>query len=582
MSRQRKSKQTKQQKRPKAKRTRRPVGEVRAEQARRVKTKKLDDLLSIAERAKKALPSDDYETLVALINTFAFTTSELSKKRVSLKRLQKILFGETSEKTAAVLAGLLKDDEAAEQDDTDEANSGTDGEANACESGDAEAPKVKRKGHGRRSAAEYTGADKTAVPHEALTHKDACPECDAGIVYTMKEPAVVVRVTGVGPLAATVHEMERLRCNLCGKVFQAAAPEGVGTKKYDVSVIVMIALLKYGYGMPFKRLEALSGNMGIPLPASTQWELVETALEPFEAVANELACTAAQGDVLYIDDTKMKVLDLHAALAKRLKEDKSARTGVRTSGIVSTVGDHKIALFYTGEKHAGENLADVLAFRDAKLAAPIQMADALACNTAHDLEVIIAKCLVHGRRKFVDIVHNFPVEVVHIVQALRTVFFNEATTKREHLNPDERLAYHQRHSKPVMDELKNWMLQKIEDRDVEPNSALGKAINYMDAHWEGLTRFLTVAGAPMENNTVERALKWAIRHRRNSLFYKTVRGAKVGDTYMTLLYTCDLNGHNGWDYLLALAKHPELATGQPQKWLPWTYEATLKSLAGEK
>jgi hypothetical protein len=482
-----------------------------------------------------------------------------------------------------VLAELLKDDEG--KPDGDEANERTDGAADLCDAAadaaNAPTTKAKRKGHGRRAAAEYTGAEKTAISHEALSHKDACPDCEAGTVYTMKRPAVVVRVTGVGPLAATVHEMERLRCNLCGRVFKATAPAGVGTEKYDASVIVMIALLKYGYGLPFKRLEALSGNMGIPLPASTQWELVEAALEPFEAIANELACTAAQGEVLYIDDTKMKVLDLHAALAKRLKEDKSARTGVRTSGIVSTVGDRKVALFYTGEKHAGENLADVLAFRDAALASPIQMSDALACNTAHDLAVIIAKCLVHGRRKFVDIVHNFPVEVVHIVQALRTVFFNEATTKRDGLSPDERLAYHQLHSKPVMDDLKIWMLQKIKDREVEPNSPLGKAISYMNTHWEGLTRFLTVAGAPLENNTVERALKWAIRHRRNSLFYKTVRGAKVGDTYMTLLYTCDLNGHNGWDYLLAIAKHPDLASAQPKNWLPWTYEATLKSLAGE-
>jgi hypothetical protein len=122
------------------------------------------------------------------------------------------------------------------------------------------------------------------------------------------------------------------------------------------------------------------------------------------------------------------------------------------------------------------------------------------------------------------------------------------------------------------------MQVQFAERKVEPNSGLGEAIAYMSKHWEGLTLFLRVKGAPLDNNVCERALKKAILHRRNSLFYRTLNGARVGDIFMALIYTAELNGVPPFEYLLALLRHPEELAANPAAWMPWTYQATLTAL----
>ncbi len=171
-----------------------------------------------------------------------------------------------------------------------------------------EQSKEKPKGHGRTGASSYTGAKTVAIAHPTLHTGDPCPGCEKGKVYPQKEPRTLVRVVGQAPLAATVYALDRLRCNLCGEVFTAQEPEGVGPEKYDETTAAMIALLKYGSGMPFYRLEKLEHLLGIPLPASTQWEIVEEEAEVIKAAPDELIRQAAQGDVLHNDDTAMRVL----------------------------------------------------------------------------------------------------------------------------------------------------------------------------------------------------------------------------------------------------------------------------------
>ena len=170
-----------------------------------------------------------------------------------------------------------------------------------------------------------------------------------------------------------MYWLERLRCGACGQVFTAQEPEGVGPEKYDETAAAMIAQLKYGSGIPFYRLEQLEGQIGIPLPAATQWEIVEEAAELLKPARDELIRQAAQGEVVHNDDTSMRVLRL-------AREPSDERTGVFTSGVVSTGQGWKIALYFTGRQHAGENIADVLMQRAAELPSPIQMCDALSRN----------------------------------------------------------------------------------------------------------------------------------------------------------------------------------------------------------
>jgi len=221
-------------------------------------------------------------------------------------------------------------------------------------------------GHGRKSAVAFTGADKVEVPHQNLKHGDRCPECGRGSVYVQKEPRVLVRIVGQAPLAATVYSLERLRCGACGQVFKAEEPEGVGPEKYDETAAAMIAQLKYGSGIPFYRLERLEDQLGIPLAAATQWEIVEEEAEVIKPARDELIRQAANGEVLHNDDTGMRVLKL-------VREPGDQRTGVFTSGIVSTAAGRQIALYFTGRQHAGENIADVLKQRARESGPTIQI-----------------------------------------------------------------------------------------------------------------------------------------------------------------------------------------------------------------
>lgn len=409
------------------------------------------------------------------------------------------------------------------------------------------------------------------VPHGQLTAGDHCPGCEKGRVYVQQDPRVLVRIAGQAPLTATVYELERLRCNLCGEVFTAPTPEDVGEEKYQDTAAAMIAQLKYGSGMPFYRLEHLEQSLGIPLPAATQWEIVEEAAELIRPAWDELIRQAAQGEVLHNDDTSVRVLHL-------AREPADERTGVFTSGIVSTAPGWKIALFFSGAKHAGENLTAVLKHRAAGLAAPIRMSDALARNApklSDGVEELIANCLAHGRRQFVEVLTNFPEECRHVLESLGAVYRNDALAREQKMSPEERLRFHQQHSRPVMDRLHGWMQAQLDNRRTEPNSGLGKAIQYMLRHWKALTLFLRTAGAPLDNNLCERSLKRAILHRKNSLFYKTLNGAQVGDLYMSLIHTCELNGANPFDYLTELQRHAEDLARNPAEWMPWNYRSRI-------
>jgi len=344
----------------------------------------MDELQEILRRAEaKQFNDKDYETTRTVFQSYVHLLDLLKSKNISIRRLQKMLFGATTEKTEAV-TGDGTDSEAGPSDDEDAATDSPE------ETGSETAPQhdspASGKGHGRNGADAYHGAEKIEVPHESLQPGDACPDCTQGTVYEVSRPGVLVRITGQAPVQAKVYRLQKLRCNLCGKVFTAGAPEGVGSQKYDATAGSMIALLKYGSGLPFNRMQGLQGAPGIPLPASTQWDIVNAWAKHLQPVHAELIRQAAGGDVLYNDDTTIKILELMGKRAQQraLAEgsvqrggQEKQRTGLFTSGVVSTSEGRRIALFFSGRKHAGENLKDVLVQRAADLAPPIQMCDAL-------------------------------------------------------------------------------------------------------------------------------------------------------------------------------------------------------------
>jgi transposase len=544
---------------------------------------RLDELKAIIERTRGVLSVEDQQKLESALDTLVFLTHELESKGVTIHRLRQLIFGARTERTSDVLG---EEPEAAAGEGEPAAGPAGEDETSAG-SGPA---KPKRKGHGRNGAATYHGAKKVKVAHEKYKAGDPCPLCPHGKLYLLEEPAVLVRVTGVAPLGATVYEKERLRCNPCGAVFPAASPPGVGEAKYDEPAAAMIGLLKYGCGLPFNRLERLESNLGIPLPAATQWEVVHRAAQTLAPVHEELIRQAAQGEVIHNDDTTAKVLALTAeavqaafaadAAAAGQPIEESTRKGVFTTGIVSRHEGRPIALFFTGHRHAGENLAALLARRARDLPPPIQMCDGLSSNLTDEFATILANCNAHARRRFVDVVDNFPEECRRVLETLRDVYRTDGVARKEQMSPEDRLRLHQAESSGPMEQLRKWMRQQLDAHIVEENSGLGEAMVYMLKHWDKLTLFLHVPGAPIDNNICERALKKAILHRKNALFYKTETGARVGDLFMSLIHTAELNGTAVFEYLVALLRHSEAIAAEPHKWMPWTYAEELARLDG--
>ena len=510
------------------------------------------DVEALLMRVEKgALQEGDYDLIKSIVETLAYLSQAVDEKATAIKRLLRMIFGaktETREKLFKIGSNPKEDDTQKEESE----------------------PK-KQPGHGRNGADAYKKAERIKVPLDDLKAGEPCRECQKGRLYPVKKAGALVRFVGMAPLAAKIYELEKLRCNLCGEVFTAQPPNNVGSEKYDETAGAMVAVLKYGSGVPFYRIEKLQESMGIPLPASTQWDIVENAANgPPHPAYRELIRQAAQGNVIHNDDTPMKILEL----VKEINE-KSSRKGMFTTGMMSIVEDRKIALFFTGQKHAGENMTDLLKQRQAELDPPIQMCDALSRNTSKEFETILANCLVHGRRNFVDVAANFPEETAHVIAQIALVYRNDEIAKQQNLSPQERLLFHQRESAPVMKNLKQWLSQQMEQKKTEPNSGLGKAIAYMLKHWDPLTLFLRVPGAPLDNNLCEQTLKKAILHRKNSLFYKTEHGAFIGDMFMSLIHTCNLGGVNPFDYLVALQKHSSEVFKNPRNWMPWNYQTGI-------
>lgn len=518
----------------------------------------IDQLQILIERLDKhSIIEEDYPLLELLVDTVVSINRELIKKNVTIARLRK-LFAIKSEKSKDILPASEPQKEDQESPSTDQKDSASAGDTSE---------KIK-KGHGRNGKDAYKNADKKSIPHQECKCGDRCSKCMKGKLYPVRDGGVFVHIIAQTPYKATVYELEKFRCNLCGELFTASPPEHTNNVKYDESVIAMTAILKYGAGFPFYRIDRLQDNLGVPLPSSTQWELIEAGAAALTPVYTDLIHLAAQGKVIHNDDTKMKVLSL---MKENKKNPGRKRKGIFTSGFISRTDSWDIALYYTGRKTAGENLKGLLEYRDPGNAPAIQMCDAASWNEQNEFDVLLANCLTHGRRNFVDLIEYFPSECTYLIKAFRKVYRNDKLTRDKDLNDDDRLMFHKKHSKPIMDEMHVWLNGQLDEKKVEPNSTLGISIKYMLRHWKPLTLFLRQPGAPLDNNIAERALKKAILHRKNSLFFKTENGAAVGDCFMSIIHTCELNHVNPFHYLTTLLKNWARQSIAPQLWRPWNY-----------
>jgi transposase len=497
--------------------------------------------------AGDTLTAADRCVLDQVLQWYFWLLFALQEATFSLKRLRVLLFGEKpSTRQTSPPPGASS---------TTGSGPGGPGSAPACagaeatqssEPGRPPSTAKRHPGHGRRGADTYRGAAHVECRHETLVAGERCPVCGRGRLYRVA-PGVDIRLDGHALLSAVRYVLEKFRCSACGQVFTAAAPPEVGTDKYSARARAVLVLGRYYLGVPLYRLEGYQAMVGVPVSDATQWDQIERVADCAYPVFEQLKTLAAQGDVIYQDDTHVRILSLIADNLQAHADDTSeARTGMYTTALVVRQGAQTICLYFAGRAHAGENLEALLTHREADRGKPLVMSDALASNAADEGALIRCHCLAHGRRKFSELEEVFPTECAVVLGALTQVFDHEEEARVQQMSAEARLGYHQQYSGPIMDQLKHWLAAQFAERTVEPNSSLGKAFQYLLTHWQTLTRFLEVPGAPLENNMAERALKLAIRQRKNSLFYKTDYSAYIASMLTSLIATCLQAGVNAW------------------------------------
>jgi transposase len=513
------------------------------------------EIESLLERVRRQqLSEQDFGLLERLLRLLLSVARLLDQKQASLARLRRLLFGSPPEPPSAPPPPVSPSPVRTDQET-------------------APPPENQRRGHGRRSSSDYSGAVRVRCtdPQQQAGDRCAC----GGRLYDTQEPAVFLRFTGQPLVGATQYEQPVLRCSACQLRFTAPLPEGVPAEKYDATADIAIVLAKYATGLPFHRLARMQQALGVPLSASVQWERAEAVADALLPVYLHLRTVAAQADVLVGDDTRVQILSCYQENQQRTADE---RHGLHTTGIVAQGAElpaPSVVLYASGRQHAGENVGDLLRSRPSGLAPPLQVGDALAANWSHPFPVIAVKCLAHARRQFTDIEDLFPHECAHVREALAAVYRYDAETRA--MTPPERLAHHQRHSAPVLEQLQRWIEEQFQERRVEPNSALGKALAYLQRHWSGLTQFLFQPNAPLDSNAVERALKPVVLHRKNALFFRTEHGAAVSDILMSVIETCRANGIRAWEYLVHVVRNRRAVRDDPPGWLPWTYPAAGQS-----
>ena len=537
----------------------------------------VDELIERLNR--ESLRKEDYPVLIDLVKAIVWMNFSLQEKQLSIRRLCAIFGIKTesakrlvkfveSQATENALTTHLSNDE----DQRENSNS-------PCKKDPAsEKQSLKnKKGHGHRPASDYTEAKTIQIAHQSLKRGDVCPSCLKGKLFNLS-PGKVLHIVGQPWLKVEIYRPERLRCPVCGKVFTANLPQELTTgSRADSTAKAIVSLLKYRGGIPFYRQGKIQENLGSPISPSEIWAMTEDvadAVQPAYALMCEHAATA---ELVQNDDTKARILSVMKDRKERQgTEDEDKRTGTFTTGILATLQNLgiKIALYFTGVKHAGENLGDLLNKRPQELPIPIQQCDG-GHNIPEKHDTHLSNCNAHCRRKFYELVELWPKIVLKIIGWYSTVFANDRTAPSD---PLLRLKWHQERSEPIMKEMKNYCDQLIGQKEVEPNSSMGKAIAYLQKHWEQLTLFLRMPGVPIDNNDTERILKQSVLNRKNAYFYRNETGAKIGDILMSVIETCILNDANPWEYLVAVQKYQKDVRSHPASWMPWLYEKRLKEL----
>lgn len=520
---------------------------------------------------KSGLPEESKTVAIYGLNLILWLPKLLLEQKITIARLKELLFGkgprrqkdtskDTTPNSDKVAPNANKEGESpgdAANDDLDNNTILDDNESTSGEDNNGR--------NGRNPHTAYKNATEHRVTIEGLEPGQPCPKDCGGKLYTFR-PSTVIRIKGSQMACAHRYIIEKLRCNLCGEIVSAEPPSDMGDEKYDASFVAQLGIQKYYMGMPSYRQACFHSFIDVPMPHTTQWMLLEKLAGCVFPVFNHLCQLVANHHLLYYDDTPVKIVD--EIRDNRLNPNKK-RKGMFTTGILAKFDTHQIMLYFNGTQHAGENLDKLLSKRTSKDRLML-MSDALSRNTPVFENIVQCYCLSHAYRKFEELIDFYTTPCMKVTALISHVYKIDRQTKN--MTPSQRLKWHNKESGPIMDKLHADLTRWIDERLVEPNDSLGKAIAYTLNHWHELTQFLRLEGAPLDNNELEQRLKVAIRGRKNWLFYKNSYGASIGGVMTSVIHSCLLSNVNPHQYLIALQENKDHVVKEPQAYLPWNYQ----------
>jgi transposase len=429
-----------------------------------VSTAQVHDLIA---RVKLSNLADDDKLLISnLLDLLLSLSYQAQLDKTTISHLRTLLFGSSSERRSSKKFSQPSDNSSSSDSSSSSSEVDASTFSDTSFSISSSSQKQKAPGHGRTPVSAFTGAKVMDCKHATLSAGDRCPDC-AGSIYDTRRPSVSLQYVGQPVIGANVYNLQVLRCSSCQGRFTASFPEGVSPQKYTPSADVTMVLSRYGMGTPFYRLAAMQASCGIPLPSSVQFERCESVADALLPIYLQMYRDAAQAELFYGDDTNIKILDL--IKENKTKQEEKKRKAIYTTAIVAEAETHEIVLYFSGRDHCGENLEKLLKQRGEGLGKPKQMGDALGLNWRGDTSArICTKCWVHARRQFTKIESSYPVECTKVIEWIGQLYKHDRETKG--MDKKARLEYHQLKSIPVLEKLKAYIDEEIQEKRVEPNS----------------------------------------------------------------------------------------------------------------
>jgi hypothetical protein len=398
---------------------------------------------------------------------------------------------------------------------------------------------------------------------------DECPCCDKGKLY-QGESRQTIQFDAAPPIQVQRYEKKVLRCNACGREQVPAQSIERYTPEANSSVIVQRAL-----GTPLNRLSRMQNLFGVQLAPSSLWSMAKNVWELVAQKIFNALCESAQGREIYLgDDTRAQIIEVD----KRVEAGEKIRKGCYTSCICTSFDGNEIILYFTANKHCADNFIALFAQKNDGTIAGL-MVDA-SSNSNPKLEWIdLGKCLSHGRRKFVDLLKSSKEYCSFFLEKIAQVYKNDSVTKEQEMSPQDRRDYHRQHSLPIMREIFREMIRLFKNKLVEPNSRLGRVFKYWLRHRYGLLAFTRVLGMPLDNNRCEGALRPIAVSRNGSYWFMTLASAMIWSGLFSLVFTCERNKINAYEYFNWLQRNWKAASQEPEKYLPWHFRGATEKIA---